>query len=85
MRRIMVILCLVAAATAPGVRAVSALQSRPTPTTEYVVRQGDTLWGIARAAGLKGDRREAVHRIIELNGLSARPIVPGQILRLPLR
>ncbi len=44
----------------------------------YVVRQGDTLWDIARSAGV------SVHRLAAANGLSTRSTIrPGQRLTIP--
>jgi nucleoid-associated protein YgaU len=48
----------------------------------YVVRPGDTLWGIAeRAYG--GDPREGVWKITERNKLPNTLLRPGQRLVLP--
>lgn len=58
-------------------------QRRPTPTIEVRVRLGDTLWAIAgRIPGVE-DRREAVHRIKELNGLGGESLQIGQRLLIP--
>ena len=48
-----------------------------------VVHQGDTLWEIAAAAAPGSDPRAMVQRIIDLNGLTEAPLVPGQQLVLP--
>ena len=48
----------------------------------YVVRPGDTLWGIAEKELGSGFR---YLEIVELNHLSGTVIYPGQILRLPPR
>jgi LysM repeat protein len=49
----------------------------------YVVRAGDTLWGIARRVAPGADPRAVVERLIRSNGLTSRPIVPGQRLVVP--
>jgi nucleoid-associated protein YgaU len=50
--------------------------------TRYVVRPGDTLWGIA-ADRYGGDPRKAVWRISERNGLGGGALQPGTVLYLP--
>lgn len=56
----------------------------PVPTNEYVVSQGDTLWGIAKSSAPPGsDLRDAVADIRALNGLDGATIHPGQILLVP--
>ena len=48
---------------------------------EYVVRQGDTLWGIAERLAPDGDPRPLMARLeTEVGGDDIRP---GQVLRLP--
>jgi hypothetical protein len=53
------------------------------PTLEYVVRDGDTLWGIAAATAPERDPREVVRLIDAVNGLDGASIVPGQLLVVP--
>ena len=48
-----------------------------------VVRPGDTLWSIAKAAKPGSDPRGYVQRIIELNGLPGADVRIGQALSLP--
>ena len=50
--------------------------------TRYVVRAGDTLWGIATAR-YAGDPRKAVWRIEQRNGLTERPLEAGMVIYLP--
>ena len=60
--------------------------SRPTPhpARVYVVRSGDTLWGIAtRAAGPGADPRPVVDLLISANHLARPDVAPGTVLRLP--
>jgi len=50
----------------------------------YVVRAGDTIWGIARKqAGASEDPRPLVDRLIQVNHLRWALISPGQHLVLP--
>ena len=59
-------------------------QPAPAAARVYVVRSGDTLWGIARAqAGSGEDLRPLVDRLVRVNHLRAAAIVPGQQLVLP--
>ncbi len=49
----------------------------------YVVRPGDTLWGIAEAlVGPAGDPRPVVDRLASVNRVRDGVIRPGQELRL---
>ena len=53
------------------------------PVRTYVVRPGDTLWGLAaRIAGPQGDPRPVVDELEQTNHVTGA-IVPGQTLRLP--
>lgn len=60
-----------------------AVQSRPTRTVEYRVMPGDTLWELAAVIPGVEDRREAVHMLIELNGLGSGSLEAGQTIRIP--
>jgi hypothetical protein len=48
----------------------------------YVVKPGDTLWGIA-SDRYAGDPRSAVWRLQQRNGLSSAALAPGMTLYLP--
>lgn len=51
---------------------------------QYVVRPGDTLWGIAKAHSNGQDIRHLVWEIQEVNGIT--PLIhPGQTLWVPVR
>jgi Tfp pilus assembly protein FimV len=49
----------------------------------YVVRAGDTLWGIAQRLAPGEDPRPLVDAIQAVNGVAAAGIVPGQTLVVP--
>jgi nucleoid-associated protein YgaU len=49
----------------------------------YVVRQGDTLWSIARRVAPDRDPRSVVDAIAAANGVQADALVPGQTLSIP--
>lgn len=49
----------------------------PQSTNTYVVKRGDTLWGISRRYGT------TVNRLVSLNGIKNRNLIyPGQVIRL---
>lgn len=56
---------------------------QPAAARVWVVRPGDTLWGIARATGATGDLRPLVDRLsAEVGG---QPLQPGEHIALPAR
>ncbi len=55
-----------------------AVAARPVVARVWVVRPGDTLWGIVEATGVKGDPRPMVDRLVAQ--LQGRPLQPGQRL-----
>ena len=73
---------LVAAAWAgPAVRALGSPE-HPTrlARTSYVVREGDSLWTIARRLAPGSDPRPIVDILATTNGIDAGELVPGQTL-----
>ena len=83
----LVLLALVLLATVwIGVRVANAT-SDPATITEhtYVVRNGDTLWNVARRTYPTGiDTRQLVFRIERRNRLTSADIHPGESLVLPV-
>ena len=57
--------------------------SRLASRSSYVVRQGDTLWSIARRVAPGEDPRPLVDAIVSVNGVDAGAIGPGQTLLVP--
>ena len=51
--------------------------------SRYVVREGDTLWSIARGVAPGEDPRPLVDAIAAANGVDPGAIVPGQTLLVP--
>jgi hypothetical protein len=76
--RIVVIVALVTVAVAWGARRSDGAGHEQA----YVVRAGDTLWGIA-AAHYAGDPRDGVYRLEHRNHLVGALVTPGQRLLLP--
>ncbi|MFD0777103.1 LysM peptidoglycan-binding domain-containing protein, partial [Streptomonospora algeriensis] len=70
-----------AGASASGAPAESALREEAPSTV--VVRDGDTLWGIAERVRPGDDPRSTVHEIVRVNGLSESEVEPGQELVMP--
>ena len=59
-------------------------ESPPSPTSEYVVATGDTLWSIAAGhVGPGDDVRVTIADIREASGLTNSRIFPGQVLLIP--
>ena len=78
-------LALVAAAWAgPAVRALGSPEPTRIARSSYVVREGDTLWTIARRLAPESDPRPIVDVLSTANGLDAGRIVPGQTLVVAL-
>lgn len=67
----------------PFANSGNADQSGPTPTVEYRVKPGETLWAIAARIPGVDDRREAVHRLKELNELGPESLQIGQRILVP--
>jgi hypothetical protein len=65
--------------------AVAGASHTPRPHVRvYVVKPGDTLWGIAsRVAGPGSDPRPVVDALIAANHLPSPDVVAGMALRLP--
>lgn len=76
---------LLATAAAVGVlRPQFTATAAPSQTATVVVEPGDTLWGLAAAAGGSVDPRVTVGAIIDLNDLrSGGDIHPGDVLLVP--
>ena len=75
---------LVAAALFATGRAVLAEPPEGSSGLAYTVREGDTVWSIARrTVGDEGDPRPLVEAIARANSIDPGVIVPGQILLIP--
>jgi LysM repeat protein len=64
----------------PAVRALTPGRPVPVARRAYVVRQGDTLWSIARHVSPNADPRPVVDALAADNGISAGDLLPGQVL-----
>jgi LysM repeat protein len=49
----------------------------------HVVKDGETLWALARNYASSEDPRSYVHEVRELNDLMSAQVFPGQTLILP--
>ena len=83
-RRLTLAVSLTLVAAAWAVPAVRALGSTEDPVriarSSYVVREGDTLWSIARKLSPTADPRPVVDALSTANGIDAGELVPGQTL-----
>jgi LysM repeat protein len=59
-------------------------ETPPPATIDYVVRSGDTLWGIAsNHVGTDEDPRQMVETIKRASGIVSSALHPGQVLQIP--
>lgn len=85
-RRATAVLLLTLALAPVAGRAVASLGAPgpSDPPATHVVRDGDTLWSIARrSVGPEGDPRPLVDAIRRLNDVDPGSLVPGTTLRVP--
>jgi hypothetical protein len=64
---------------------LAGTESQPVPVRYVTVVPGDTLWSIAGEAAPGADRRDTVHRIVELNALPGPELFVGQRVAVPAR
>ena len=64
---------------------LAGTQTHPVPVRYVTVVPGDTLWSIAGEAVPGADRRDTVHRIVELNALPGPQLFVGQRVAVPAR
>lgn len=67
-----------------GYSAATGEAGEPVETRTVMVREGDTLWGIASQVAEPGEVREMVYRIQELNSLPSAGLAEGQRLAVPV-
>ena len=84
-RRVVALAVLVVVMSLPAAAVAMRPGGRQEPaTTTYVVRPGDTLWGIAERVGGRRDPREVVTSIARASRVDPGSLVPGQVLIVPV-
>ncbi|CAN5790452.1 hypothetical protein BH20ACT6_BH20ACT6_03940 [soil metagenome] len=74
---------LLAAVVVSSTVVASSDAGAPTDTQAVTVQPGQTLWDIAEASGARGDLRDAVYEIRQLNHLKGAGLQIGQSLDVP--
>jgi LysM domain len=91
-RRGKIVVAVAAALLAAGLSLVIAASAQATSHSpgaaqqglaKVTVRAGQSLWSVAESADPNADTRAVIQQIIELNGLSADAVMPGQSLWVP--
>ena len=67
-----------------GTVSLAGTQAQHLPVRYVTVAPGDTLWSIAGEAAPGEDRRDTVHRIVDLNALRDASLSVGQRVAVPL-
>ena len=66
-----------------GAVSLAGTQAEQVPVRYVSVAPGDTLWSIAGETAPGEDRRDTVHRIVELNALTSAELAVGQRVAVP--
>lgn len=91
-RRGKIVVAVAAALLAAGLSLVIAASAQATSQSPGAVQQGlakvtvqagQSLWSVAESADPNADTRAVIQQIVELNGLSADTVMPGQSLWVP--
>lgn len=75
----------VAVTSFSGAVSLAGTHSEHVPVRYVTVAPGDTLWSIAGEAAPGADRRDTVHRIVELNALGGPELTVGQRVAVPVK
>jgi Tfp pilus assembly protein FimV len=67
-----------------GAVSLAGTHAQQVPVRYVTVAPGDTLWSIAGEAAPGADRRDTVHRIVELNALAGHELTVGQLVAVPV-
>ena len=68
-----------------GTVSLAGTDVQHSPVHYVTVAPGDTLWSIAGEAAPGVDRRDTVHRIVELNALAGPELSVGQRVAVPVK
>lgn len=80
---VVLVLSLAGFFNSPAKASDSAADLLATPTVTVTVQPGQSLWSIAGSLAPDRDARDVVADIVQLNNLSAGPVIPGQQLFVP--
>jgi hypothetical protein len=75
--------CGIGATLWTGAVSLAGTQPERVPVRYVSVAPGDTLWSIAGETAPGQDRRDTVHRIVELNALTSPELAVGQRVAVP--
>lgn len=69
---------------ASGVPKAGALSEIERPAyVDVLVKEGDTIWNLAKKHTSENDIRKTIYNIKKANNLSTADIYPGQLLKIP--
>lgn len=64
---------------------IKAQGQTQTNCIEYTVYKGDTIWSIAQKHNIYRDVREMVYEIKKINNNTDSLILPGEVIKIPIK